>query len=135
MSRSGYVEDLDSDIINLYQGRVARAFRGKRGQFFLRELAQQMDAMPNKFLIAGELQNEDGDCCAIGVVCKLRGIDTDRLDYEDPEQVAAAVDIAKCMAAEIAFMNDEWSPRETPEQRWSRMRKWVQSEIREPAAA
>lgn len=129
MTRSGYVDDLDDYLLNLYRGRVTRAMRGKRGQTFLRELAAAMDAMPEKVLIADELQNEEGDCCAIGVVCKARGIDVSTIDYEEPEQVGAAVDIAKCMAAEIEYMNDEWSPSESPQRRWERMRNWVNSQI------
>lgn len=129
MSRHGYVEDLDIDILNLYRGTVSRAMRGRRGQAFLRELAQCMDAMPEKVLIADELQNEDG-VCSIAVVCRARCIDMSTIDYEDPQQVADAVGIAKSMAAEIEYMNDEWSPSETPEQRWVRMRKWVAKQIR-----
>lgn len=129
MSRHGYVEDLDIDILNLYRGTVTRAMRGRRGQVFLRELARCMDDMPDKILIADELQNEDGDCCAIGVVCKARGINTSKIDYQEPQQVADAVGIARSMAAEIEYMNDDW-PRETPQQRWSRMRKWVDGQIK-----
>ncbi len=33
-----------------------------------------MDAMPEKVLIKDELIDEDGNCCTIGVVCKLRGV-------------------------------------------------------------
>lgn len=130
MSRSGYVEDIDDQMFNLYRGRVTRAFTGKRGQAFLRELAAAMDAMPEKVLIANELVNDEGDCCAIGVVCKARGIDTSTIDYEEPEQVGAAVDIAKCMAAEIEYMNDEWDYRESPDKRWQRMRTWIEKQIR-----
>jgi hypothetical protein len=33
------------------------------------------------------------------------------------------------MAAEIEFMNDDWSYSETPQKRWSRMRKWVEEQL------
>lgn len=130
MSRSGYVDDLEDNILNLYRGRVTRALRGKRGQTFLREMAAAMDAMPEKILIHGELIDAEGDCCAIGTVCKARGLDVSGIDVEDAESIGNLVNIAKCMAAEIEYVNDE-SGRydETPEQRWQRIRKWIDENL------
>lgn len=132
MSRSGYVDDLDQQTLNLYRGTVARSIRGKRGQAFLRELADAMDAMPEKVLIAEELINAEGDCCTIGVLCKSRGLDVGKIDYSDPESVGDAVGIARCLAAEIEFENDGdfWFSNETPEQRWERMRRWVDRNLK-----
>lgn len=141
MSRSGYVDDLDQRDLAMYRGRVASAIRGKRGQAFLRELAAAMDAMPIKTLIAGELISATGDCCAIGVVCKARGVDVKPIDYDDPDQVGAAVGIDRVMAAEVEYANDEcaefrkdesgrWNLSETPAQRWHRMRKWVENNLK-----
>lgn len=127
MSRSGYTDDCEN--LELYRASVDRAISGKRGQAFLKELAAAMDAMPEKVLIANELVSEEGDACAIGVVCKARGLDVSKVDYECPHSVGNAVGIARSMAAEIEYMNDEWSQGETPEQRWTRMRKWVESKI------
>lgn len=132
MSRSGYVDDCDDPLaLGRWRAQVKSAIRGKRGQAFLRELAEAMDAMPDKVLIADELINEEGDCCTIGVVCKSRGIDVSTIDCEDTERVGAAVGIARQLAAEIEYENDEgWHERsESPEQRWKRMRKWVDSQI------
>lgn len=80
MSRSGYTDDYDEDPLanGRWRAQVKSAIRGKRGQAFLRELADAMDAMPEKVLIAEELVDADGDACAIGVVCKARGIDTSK---------------------------------------------------------
>ena len=104
MSRSGYTEDHEDPLeFGLWRARVASAMRGKRGQAFLRELAAAMDAMPEKVLIDGELIDDDGQCCAIGVVCKARGIDVSRIDYYDREEVGEAVNIAGPMAAEIEY--------------------------------
>lgn len=128
MSRSGYSDDCDN--LNLYRATVERALHGKRGQAFLRELADAFDALPEKVLIAGELINEQGECCAIGAVCKSRSLDVSQVDYEDPEAVGKMIGVARSMAAEIAYMNDEheWTI-ETPSQRWKRMRKWIASKI------
>lgn len=128
MSRSGYGDDCEN--IELYRATVERALRGKRGQAFLRELAAEMDAMPVKVLISDELINEHGEVCTIGVVCKARGTDVSRINYEDPSSVGKAIGVARSMAAEIAYMNDEWATDATPHQRWQRMRKWVAENIR-----
>src|SRR5688500_3217957 len=106
MSRSGYDEG-DCDYLELYRGTVERAIKGKRGQAFLRELAAAMDAMPEKVLVEGELIDESGCCCAIGVVCKSRQLDVSKIDAYEPRWVGKAVGIATSMAAEIAHMNDE----------------------------
>lgn len=134
MSRSGYSDDCD-DILQLgrWRGRVASAIRGKRGQAFLKELAAAMDAMPEKRLIANELVTESGEMCTLGVVCKARGLDVTGVDLEDTEAVGNLVGIASCMAAEIEHENDEhfdWTGKtETPEERWTRMRKWVATHL------
>lgn len=129
MSRSGYVEDCDN--LELYRAAVDRALRGKRGQSFLRELVAALDVMPEKVLIAGELINGAGGCCAIGVVCKARRMERiEDIDYFDPDSVARAIGVAGSMAAEIEYMNDEeGSVCETPAQRWVRMRKWAADNI------
>lgn len=129
MSRSGYSEDCYN--LQLYRAVVDRALQGKRGQAFLKELVASLDALPTKRLIDGELINSRGECCAIGAVCKSRSVNIEKIDYEDPEGVANAMGVARCMAAEIAYMNDEWeSVRETPEHRWKRMRKWAVSKLK-----
>lgn len=125
MSRSGYSDDSDYKLLNLYRGSVDRAIGGKRGQVFLHNLGMAMDAMPEKRLIAGDLVTESGETCAIGVICKARGLDVSRVDVENNTAVGKLVNIAESMAAEIAFENDERMANESPEQRWIRMRKWV----------
>lgn len=131
MSRSGYTDDCDD--IGLWRGAVERALLGKRGQRFLGDLANALDAMPDKVLIADELIDANGDCCAIGAVCKARALDVTTIDYEDAGAVANAIGVARAMAAEIAYLNDEWSPNETPQERWIRMRKWVDTNLAKDA--
>jgi hypothetical protein len=133
VSRSGYVDDgLHPLELGRYRAQVKSAIRGKRGQAFLKELAAAMDAMPEKILIAGELIDQEGDCCAIGVVCKARGLDVTKVDIDEPEQVADAVGIARQLAAEIEYENDKgncgWKS-ESPAHRWARMRNWVERQI------
>ena len=46
MSRSGYSDDYEPSNIAMWRGQVASAMRGKRGQAFLRELIEALDAFP-----------------------------------------------------------------------------------------
>ena len=131
MSRSGYVDDCDDILVyGRWRGQVSSSIRGKGGQSFLKELAAAMDAMPDKRLIANELISESGECCTIGVVCKSRGLDVNHVDVEDHQEVGRLVGITYQLAAEIEFENDEAVPSsETPEERWVRMRNWVEDRI------
>jgi len=138
MSRSGYSEDGDDNwSLICWRGAVNSALRGKRGQAFLRELGEALDAMPVKRLVAEELQ-ADGEFCTLGVIGQARGLDLATIDPDDSELVASSFGIAEAMAREIVWENDEhpgvydaqcgWR-RESPEERWSRMRNWVDSQI------
>lgn len=131
MSRHGYSDEVEDQLAyGRWRAQVLSSIRGKRGQAFLKELAAAMDAMPEKVLIAHELINDDGDCCTIGVVCKVRGLDVAGVDPDVPEQVAALVGISRQMVAEIEYENDDWADSMTPEKRWAYMRKWVQRHIK-----
>jgi hypothetical protein len=48
----------------------------------------------------------------------------------DRDDLAKHFNIAPALAADIVYMNDEVGWRETPEERWSRMRAWVDGLIR-----
>jgi hypothetical protein len=125
-----------------WQGAVKSAFKGQRGQSFLRECAAALDSMPTKRLISGGPVLASGECCAMGAVCLARGLDMrggffevydEEDDYsgEGAEATADALDIARAMAKEIAWQNDEGAcSAETPEERWTRMRKWVDRKIK-----
>ena len=146
MSRSGYTEDFGYDEpgrMNLYRGNVARAIQGKRGQAMLRELAVAMDAMPVRGLVARSFKGKDGKVCPLGCLLVARGVDVGPLDaavgdddeYADSvaQEAADAVGVARSMAAEVMFENDDpfgFRGPETDEERWARMRRWVDSQIR-----
>lgn len=132
MSRSGYSEEGDYDQWQniRWRGAVTSAFRGRRGQEFLREMMVALDALPEKRLVERELE-ADGQVCALGAVGRARGLDMSRIDPEDHDTVAGKFGVAHAMACEIMYYNDEGSYRsETPEDRFVRMRKWVVSAIR-----
>ena len=143
MSRSNYSDELDYDTLNLYRANVDRSLAGKRGQAFLREMLAAMDAMPEKRLIANALEmttqaarrnNEllgvaryEAGVCAIGSVGRARSYDLFALDPNDTERIGKFFGIATCMAAEIEYINDELGlMNETPEQRFIRVRAWVE---------
>ncbi|MFL1493785.1 hypothetical protein [Pseudomonas antarctica] len=130
MSRSGYSDDYGGWGLICWRGAVNSALKGERGQAFLIELRDALEAMPTKRLIADSLQAW-GEFCTIGVLGAKRGVDMTGLDPDDREAVGEAFDIAPAMASEIVFMNDEanWQA-ETPEQRWVRMRDWITSQIK-----
>jgi hypothetical protein len=158
VSRSGYSDDCDTGALNLYRANVDRALSGKRGQAFLREMAAALDAMPVKELVAEEIVRDSEHVCAIGSVALARQLDVSKLDPEDPDTVAGTFGIARMLACEIAYWNDErgkdrWEdvpqpqvspdpegrppprPRqrripETPAERWTRMRSWVAAHLR-----
>jgi hypothetical protein len=136
MSRSGYSEDFDGDefpnAINLYRNAVACAFKGKRGQAFLADLAAALDAMPDKRLAASVWVEPTGEACALGVAALSRGLGQkfsafDPDDSSAPEEAAHLLNIAPAMARELVWLNDESaSVNETPEARWTRMRDLVE---------
>lgn len=133
MSRSGYSDDYDN--VGLWRGAVHRATTGYRGQHLLKKLRAALDAMPVKRLITDEIKNANGDVCALGA------LDPNAAVYA-AEDIAIHFGIARALAAEIVYENDEHPPswdqgadgrwiriEETPEQRWRRMRAWVEAQI------
>lgn len=128
MSRSGYSDDCDDWALIRWRGAVASALHGKRGQAFLKEMIISLDNLPEKHLIKDEL-HENGEVCAIGSVGLRRNIDMTNIDPYDRETIAGTFGIAPAMAAEIMCINDDSWTAETPEQRWARVRKWVENHI------
>lgn len=127
MSRSGYSED--SEHLAMWRGQVASAIRGCRGQAFLRELLDALNAMPVKRLIANDLR-KDGEVCALGSVGAKRGIDLEGLDPEDYDTLANVFGIANQLVQEIEYMNDDAEWNDTPEKRWQRIHSWATSHLK-----
>jgi hypothetical protein len=136
MGRSGYSDDCDGDYpVVLYRQAVHRAATGYRGQHLLRRLRDALDAMPVKRLIAGDIRNEAGEVCALGALDPNAPKYNEDDDWGDgnARELARHFGVAPALAAEIVYMNDEFMEYrcrdETPEQRWERMRAWVESQI------
>lgn len=143
MSRSGYTDDIDSHEAQWahirWRGQVSSAIRGKRGQAFLRELVEALDAMPEKRLISNDLEHA-GNVCAIGSVGLKRGVDMSGIDPDDYARISGIFNIAEPLVREIEFMNDEayfgWDANtgkctSTPEGRWKYMRDWAIAHIKD----
>ena len=116
MSRSGYSDECEN--LAMWRGTVASATRGKRGQAFFRALVEALDAMPQKRLIANKFQTANGDVCAIGALGRHQNVRMDDLDPEDGDRVGERFNIARPLALEVVYMNDEaaWYV-ESPESR------------------
>lgn len=129
MSRSGYSE-IDGWELIRWRGAVASAIRGKRGQAFLREMLAALDALPNKRLIAEELE-AGGEVCALGSVGKMRSMQMSSLHPEDHVGLSDAFGIPPSLIQEIEFINDDdWAYTHiTPEERFNTVRKWVVSQL------
>lgn len=142
MSRSGYTDDGDGWDLIRWRGAVTSAIRGRRGQAFLREMAAALDALPEKKLIAHELEAPlGGEFCALGAVGHRRGLDMlseSGLDPQDTLAVAEAFGIAEALVKEIVYVNDEsYYTRSTDWEkqvrgRWRYVREWVELNIRRP---
>ena len=133
MSRSGYSDDCDGSKLNLWRGAVNSAIKGTRGQAFIVEAIQALDAMPRKELIAESLQETaSGEFCTLGVVGHARGLALAPLENLTARSIATAFSISHAMTAEIMYENDDEDGQyddKTPEQRWIRMRKWLESNL------
>ena len=139
-TRSGYEDGDDMWAMIRYRGAVASAIRGRRGQEFLAELVETLDAMPTKTLIRDSFSCGEG-VCALGSVYAARGVSPPFIDDYDEhlnplsEEVALGLGIAPALAAEIMDVNDERGPpRESAEARWQRVRRWLVCRIRQESA-
>lgn len=136
MSRSGYSDYLENWSLIRWRGAVASALRGKRGQAFLREALEALDALPAKELIANDLRKvPTGAVCTLGAVGLKRATPMDGVDVEDHCTVAGLFDVPHALACEIMWENDDGGPwDETPAQRFDRMRRWIVGHLKAGSA-
>jgi hypothetical protein len=146
MSRHGYIEDGDCEdylAAGRWKAQLKSATRGKRGQAFFRALLEALDAMPEKRLVASELETPGGEVCALGCLGKARGVDFSAFagerdedeDWEDYDwdKLAEMFDIAPQLAREVMYQNDE-AYAKTADERWRKVRGWVARQIKVYAA-
>lgn len=118
----------------LWQANCRRSLKGRKGQIALQELETALLALPEKRLIANALQNEDGDVCAIGAVCRLRNYTPKADPEEEMEAVGMEIGMPELVAWKVVEKNDVDLERHyvngkmveyTPEERYERMLAWV----------
>jgi len=146
----------------MWEKTVELGIKGKRGQKVLRELEAALLALPEKKLCDGELvagawpDDEDEfqrvvaqppTYCALGSLLRHRLPEADPQEWvRDPDEddlgssaefVAEKLGLRFSLAWTIAFENDHGAPswKETPEQRWERMLRWVRSNLRAEVSA
>lgn len=129
--RIGYSEEEDfSGQFDLWQANCRRSLRGKRGQQELRELHAALLALPEKRLIHGSLEDEEGGVCAIGAYGKRKGLDLSKFDVDcDTDEVGIAGGMPRLVAWKVVEMNDIELDRLTPEKRYEKMLAWVESKL------
>lgn len=122
MSRAGYHEaDGEDDLaIYGYQANVRRCIAGRRGQAFMWELYQALEAIPSRELITRALvDTSTGAMCSLGAVavqrklaipaelCTTGAPDDEPDDYEFAEAMGPMFGIKDMLAREIMYENDE----------------------------
>ena len=147
MSRINYDESMDDGALALQMGREVQTIRGKRSRAFLRELEGYLLEMHPKRLIEGQLCDDEGEVCALGLplrerMVRLEGMsyaeaaamirtkfgDWDEAEYGVTAEVTAELGISKTLGWLVVEANDDegmW-PHRTPEERW----KYVLRQVR-----
>lgn len=164
MSRHGYSDDYSNEWHDIaangrWKASLNRAIKGKRGQAFLRAFIDQLESMPldKRELGADSITEPSGAMCSLGVMLHANGKPAPSPEsesylgpFEGWEEwetrewwtenagpaIAEDLNIAKSMAEEIMYVNDEWfnPPRDCPRQRerrlrWAYMLRWAKSKL------
>jgi len=116
----------------LWQANCERSLKGRKGQTALRELETALLALSSKRLIAQELQNAEGDVCAIGALAKYRG--REEKDFiADPEyemqEVGVELGMPRLVAWKVVEVNDLEYAHLSPEARYMRVTEWIQRQL------
>jgi hypothetical protein len=129
MKRNRYKWPLVKEEYLAWQLEVAEAILSPAGQAFMQELVKALDAIPRKELIAGRLADNRGGCCALGTVCRSRGLDVSQVDHDNLEDISRFLDIPCQIVDEVVYLNDAAYPGEAPTDRWARMRFWAGNQV------
>ena len=152
MSRITYAEpnSLEEELrCWAFEGNMARAIKGKKGQRILKELEAALLALPKKRLISDQFATPEGDVCAWAALLLSRtlaagasrqeamGAMEKQIDFEPngwnaisgPSQV---LKICVPLVWAIVERNEEYRGK-TPEETYERVLNWVQSNIKEKA--
>jgi hypothetical protein len=132
-----------------YRGALRNAIKGKRGQAFLKELLEAIEALPEKKLAVGAFRDRDGCASALGALALKRGHSPDELagfHYMTPDQLARFFGIQPVLIRHIVHMHDVEIPficayrhnnitleieddEETRAEAWRDMHNWLNRSI------
>lgn len=111
MSRSGYSDE--PEHLELYRANVRRSFESRKGQARLRELIDDLEAMPVKELHA-DVFAADGRFCALGVWASKRlpreSVDAFEGDDYDTWRLLDRYGWPKLVVFDVVFENDDYRP-------------------------
>lgn len=140
--RISYSEDEDyPGQFGLWQANCDRSIAGRAGQLALRELEAALLALPEKRLIAHELER-DGDVCAIGALVKYKGITPKNDPDGEMDLIGVECGIPRLAAWKLVELNDsildtKWSDGKliplTPEERYQSVLDWVRKRLKSVA--
>jgi hypothetical protein len=146
MSRITYCDDEDfQNQAYLWEANQERSIKGRKGQAALRELEAALLALPEKRLIANELENSKGEVCAVGALAKFKGKENPMvgdsfgdegltLNEDEIERVtvrfATELGVPSMVAVAVVHENDDcWSVNITPEQRYEKVLNWTRRQL------
>lgn len=148
MSRSNYSDDCEN--LALYRGNVERSIRSKDGQARLRELRDALLSLSVKSLeatIFAEPAPDGPKVCALGAwalaqaggdVMAAKAMVPDEADDYATATALKRFGWPKLLVAEAIYENDEghyFDRNQTPEARYDRILRWVESNILPPTPA
>jgi hypothetical protein len=125
MSRSGYSDgdcDDTESMLRMYgwQANVRRSIAGRKGQAFMWDLYQALEAMPRHELITGALlDTSTGAVCSLGALavhrkmpippewCTSGAPDDEPDEYEFSQAMGPLFGVKDMVAREIMYENDE----------------------------
>ena len=120
-------------------GALRSAVRGRRGQRFLQDLIDALDALPVPELSAGALEDEEtGCCCAFGAVRRHRGAEAVPLGFDPmdedqtPDGLTEPFDVSRTLAWAVVQANEECSTSNTPDarrRRFQEVRRWAVAKL------
>jgi hypothetical protein len=128
-------DDWESWMDGQRAGALRSAIQGRRGQRFLQDLINALDALPEPELSAGALEDEEtGCCCAFGAVRRFRGAESVPLYFHPMEEdvtsdkLAKPFDVSRALAWEVVEANEGWCKSNSPgarRQRFKEVRRWA----------
>jgi len=96
---------------------------------FLRELADALDAMPERRLIPYALHGDEG-VCALGCLVLRRGIDMSAIYlFPGSHTLSNLLGATRLIVQEVSNVNDRGGHKTPPELRWKRVRTWVAKQL------